>query len=244
MKCTCVVVLLFFCSFVVSEITVIINEMIPNMNLNQICVVSQDLSDQDMLTLTSFSQSSDLNLFVDNDPSNLGEKCRLTENGLIILKNLKLSSVKRTIFDASQRHLARNVWIVLNTKQGIADSYFTSNPRRFGIQVSIIFMNSIHNNISVSQALGTATTKVDILHHGTYNIIKFKKLINDAKAVKNFNGLEFKVNFGDFPPYCIIANDSVSGVFLDSIKIVASLLNLTLIVKNPLPENHGIWAMK
>jgi hypothetical protein len=80
-------------------------------------------------------------------------------------------------------------------------------------------------------------------NHGDFDQVNLRRIIETTKTRRNFNGLEFKVNYGEYAPYCVISETGkVTGTMFDTISIVAEVLNLTLIVKNPLPENVNIWA--
>jgi hypothetical protein len=66
----------------------------------------------------------------------------------------------------------------------------------------------------------------------------------ETRIKKDFNGLDFKVNFGDFPPYCIIEDPElpkISGAMYDALKVATSHLNLTLIIQKPLPIHVHVF---
>ena len=59
---------------------------------------------------------------------------------------------------------------------------------------------------------------------------------------KNFNGLNFIANYWEAPPYSYERKGKILGILTDCIRVVANELNLTLVLKPPLPKNEWIWA--
>jgi hypothetical protein len=235
---------------------IIIDKVLKSSTVKQVCILGQNYTDVDLEALSLISLEEQLPLFVGFNNGlfdRWSENCNLKKNGLAILQNLDLSSIKTILNEASQRELAQNLWIVLNTDTADlkkVESIFHLNKRKFGIQIVILFMQpSIipagTSHIFVTQVLGTATTKVKFVDHGDLNDLNLTKVIGDTRSNNDFNGLEFKVNYSEYAPYCIIEDideQKLIGAFPDSLKIVAAKLNLTIIIQKPLPENKGTWA--
>jgi hypothetical protein len=216
--------------------------------VNQVCVIGQDFTDFEMEALSMISVEKHFPIFVGNIAH---QNCSLEENGLAILKNLDVSSITMILNNASQRQLSKNLWVIVTTNENMtAETIFSMNTRKFGIQVSILFISPVKNPTSeleqsLTQVLGTASMKVKFKDHGDLSQVNLTKVITDTRTNQNFNGVEFKVNFGEYTPYCIIEDIDelkISGAFPDAMKIVALHLNLTLKIQQPLPENFGNWA--
>ena len=58
--------------------------------------------------------------------------------------------------------------------------------------------------------------------------------------------MPIKVNYvDDHRPYCWKdENGKVHGTFRKAIEIAASFLNLTLVIKETMPENRNIWSKR
>ena len=84
-----------------------------------------------------------------------------------------------------------------------------------------------------------------IWNRTTFSTKTWSEIIQESRNRKTFNGLKFKANFGDFPPYCFCqSRDSVRGALLDTITEVCKVLNLTLTIKTPEEQNWNVWANK
>ena len=72
--------------------------------------------------------------------------------------------------------------------------------------------------------------------------------MSSTKNTFDFQGLNLKTNYDINPPYCIVewinGKVQVKGLFMEVLEIAAKYLNLTLIIKQPRPQNKGIWSKK
>ena len=75
--------------------------------------------------------------------------------------------------------------------------------------------------------------------------MNWQTIIEGTKKRRDYNGLEIKAHFGDYPPFCICPTKSIyGGAFLDTLNTAAKILNLTVVIQPPLDENWNIWAKR
>ena len=70
-----------------------------------------------------------------------------------------------------------------------------------------------------------------------------KLIYERTKDRQDFAGIEFKVNYGSYPPLCFTsdADDGIYGIFVDYMKAFCLETNLKLVFQPPQPSNHQIW---
>ena len=70
-------------------------------------------------------------------------------------------------------------------------------------------------------------------------------VILDVNTRSDFDGTNLILNYDSFHPYCFFDNNGkLTGIIYDAMKYVSQYLNLTLLYREPLPENKGIWAKR
>ena len=71
------------------------------------------------------------------------------------------------------------------------------------------------------------------------------EVVQNQRQIKNFQGAIMISNFGNFEPYSIIKDKHkliIHGIFKDILDVACEMLNITLKIRKPLPENEGIWG--
>jgi hypothetical protein len=125
----------------------------------QICVVSQDWTDEDISNLVESKLHQNWTTIV-KPKLYLSELCFLAEkNSLIIFHEIEPQNrnVMETLLKATQQNLANNLWFIL-TSNSTAGDYFFTHRRKLGLQ-SLIFFLDTNDNVLV-QIKGTATPKL------------------------------------------------------------------------------------
>ena len=76
--------------------------------------------------------------------------------------------------------------------------------------------------------------------------VKIEEILRKTRQRKDFQGMSFFANYyDDFSPYCYVDSEGrVKGLFKDAMEIVATQLNLTLVLKSPKIENKNSWFSK
>ena len=159
--------------------------------IHKIYVIALELSDIDTNNFANlpiipeiFSSPSD---FYNHD---------LDAQSLVILQNLNQPDLNSIFYQATQNLLSLNLWII-DSKEKVN---FTGNQFRFGLNM-LLFQYNDKTEI-LTQFLGDGTTFPVVVEIGLLSTINWKTLIDGTKYRRTFNGLEFKANFADFPPFC------------------------------------------
>ena len=83
---------------------------------------------------------------------------------------------------------------------------------------------------------------------GNVKSIDWQRTLVETRNRMDFKGIEFRANFGDYPPYCVITNKGSkrvpSGIFPESVRVFGSVANLTVTFVEAKPENDGVWSAK
>ena len=79
-----------------------------------------------------------------------------------------------------------------------------------------------------------------LLSNASSSPLDLKLIYERTKDRQDFAGLEFKVNYGSYPPLCF-TDDGIYGIFVDYMKTFANLTNLKLVFQPPKPSNQNIW---
>jgi hypothetical protein len=139
------------------------SHVIETLEVNKICVFSNELDDSNVSALSVAWHKRQIPVFVSDTLREWKEKCKLTDNELVIIKNANTSLVTSVLNLASQRELAMNLWIIISTNSDhMAEVYFSSNTRRLGIQITILFIRPgfAEPAVLVTKIQGTATTSL------------------------------------------------------------------------------------
>lgn len=215
------------------------SERIPSEFIKHLVLFNYDsLLDDDLLVLSDLFQQSQfsIQIFLKNKL----EEDFLQTKSLIIFPHYYSGIIWNEL---NQNSFSENIWWVIKDQE---DLDFTSNVFRFGLQ-SLIF-GIDQDSLNITQYLGDGTQIPKRLNHSeTLDNMDWSKIISDTKSRKDFNGLELKVNYGDFPPFCLCTSsnpEALNGALVETIREVSLTLNLTLKLQSPLPENHGVWAKK
>ena len=78
--------------------------------------------------------------------------------------------------------------------------------------------------------------------------INWPETLTETRTRMDFQGVQFRANFGPYPPFCILnkvgSKTIPSGIFPEIINLFGSLANLTVVFVEPKPENVGIWSSR
>ena len=78
-------------------------------------------------------------------------------------------------------------------------------------------------------------------------LVDLKLIYERTKDRQDFAGIEFKVNYGSYPPLCFTSDaddDGIYGIFVDYMKAFCLETNLRLVFQPPQQSNHGIWFLQ
>jgi hypothetical protein len=83
--------------------------------------------------------------------------------------------------------------------------------------------------------------------HGPLDKVNFSAIIAKTRLRKDFQGLTYLAQYGDFPPFCIITTESgssllLTGLFVELWDTFASVVNISVQYQKALPENDNIWS--
>ena len=69
-----------------------------------------------------------------------------------------------------------------------------------------------------------------------------KLIYERTRDRQDFAGIEFKVNYGSYPPLCFTdSSHGIDGIFVDYMKAFCLETNLQLVFQPSQPSNHDIW---
>jgi hypothetical protein len=211
----------------------------------------------------NFDIDEDISTRVELFSKNLFESCEITQNVLILIYNVHDQHLHKILENASQRQLRNNIWIVISS-----ENIISTNGRKIGLRAHL-YQLSLDSNaiIHLMQYLGTGSSflkttvqynsifidalHVDLYHilqeHGPLDKVNFSAIIAKTRQRKDFQGLTYLAQYGDYPPYCDIITESgssviLTGLFVELFETFASVVNISVQYQKALPENHNLWS--
>ena len=72
------------------------------------------------------------------------------------------------------------------------------------------------------------------------------KILEETRKRNNFGGIAFTTNFAtSYAPFSWVDSESdIRGAFRDVLEVIASKLNLTIVLKKSIKENLNVWFKK
>jgi hypothetical protein len=83
--------------------------------------------------------------------------------------------------------------------------------------------------------------------YGPLDKVNISDIIAKTRQRKDFQGLTYLAQYGEFPPFCIQTESSESsvvftGLFVELLEIFASVVNISVKYQKALPENYNLWS--
>jgi hypothetical protein len=228
----------------------VVKKLISESNSEDICLFGEVNSDQDIST------------WVQLFSKNPFQTCEITQNVLIVIYNVCDQNLHQILKNASQSQLINNIWMVISSENTISP-----NGRKLALRVQL-YQLSLDSNaiIHLTQYLGTGSsflkTKVKynlifiarpvdlypiLQEHGPLDKVNFSAVIAKTRLRKDFQGVTYLAQYGDYPPFCKIITESgssviLTGLFVELWETFASVINITVQYQKALPKNVNIWS--
>jgi hypothetical protein len=244
-------VFMYFCVVVVANLSNLSFELIKTLMVesqsNQICFIGK-VTDQDISILSLFSN----NVSVCVNPGNLLGNCQITQNVLILMNESEIEYIQEILENMSQAQLRSNLWMMLFSNN-LTSIQISTTEKKIGLRAQIYCLALLDQVIHLTQHLGTGSSNLQekvkvhlkknskhyiqpfgmLQEHGPLASVNLTDIIAKTRQRNDFQGFTFSVQFGHFPPYCVVKDEGddtliFSGIIVELFEAFAFAVNLTV----------------